>query len=73
MANTHWTPEEEQILIELSKAGVSAIEATKVLKSRTKNGIDAKAQALGLSMGLAAKTPEIDHDMYKQLVKGAKK
>lgn len=73
MAGTPWTKEEEKILRQLSEAGVSSQTAAKVLRTRSPHSIDSKAKNMGLHMGLGAIKPEIDHEMFKQLVKDAGK
>lgn len=62
----HWTPEEEDILSKMAKAGCNAFDILKVLKSRSINGITSKASTLGLS--LAGGKPDIDMDAFKRLM-----
>lgn len=70
MAGIPWTSEEEEMLRKLSAAGVSSKEAAAVLKSRSPHSIDSKVKNMGLRMGLSARKPEIDRELFRQMVKG---
>lgn len=69
MAHMPWTDQEIKILKELAGREKNAREVALVLKSRTVEAISAKGYALGLSF---EKSPEIDMDAYRAMMKVVK-
>lgn len=67
MNKVPWSPEEEDVLKKLATRGCVVTEIQAVLKSRSFDAIHNKAHKMGLS--LAGRTPEIDFDAFKNLMK----
>lgn len=68
MAGTFWTDEEIEILKKMANAGYSAKQISKVLKTRTINGVNRKAQELDISLG--RKKVVIDYNKLEEYLIG---
>ena len=66
-----WTEEEEKIIRSLIEAGVSIEDAYPIFKTRTRESLRTKTRNMGLTW--PQRKPEIDHDLFKQLIKDAGK
>lgn len=72
MACIHlWTEEEKAMLKQLIEAGVALKDAAPVFKDRTRESVRTQAGNMGLTW--PQRKSEIDHDLFKQLIKDAGK
>ena len=64
-----WTKPEDEVIEKLHKAGRTYDDATRVLKSRSREAI--RARALSIGKPLSGPLPEIDFEEFKRLMRGA--